>query len=255
MTTRRFNYTARERIRREDAAIALRTEGGSVGFAADIRLGEYNLPQDARVVVEAYKAPIVMRFDLGTIALPKHPASTALSEFAPPEGVKFRVKVLASEVSGGKLLAVADQITPQELDSKLAGQRSLITTEGAELGDVVWTLLLEEGPEAPRLRVNKELGDWRAIARSPHFVWLVYPEILRRVLTFVMTEAAVDEEDASDWRTQWRQFGARLPGVSPLPDDADKKEKLEWVDEAVQSFCRARSFRTRFAELLTGEAG
>ena len=73
MTTRRFNYTERKKILREDASVILRSEDAGVAFDAHLRLAAYQLPQDAKVLVEAYKAPVLMRFDMGTVALPKRP--------------------------------------------------------------------------------------------------------------------------------------------------------------------------------------
>lgn len=255
MTTRRFNYTERRKILREDAAILLRAEQGGVGFEAHLRLSDYKLPQDALVVVEAYKAPVLMRFDMGSVALPKRPVSTLLTEFDPPEGVRFRVKVMGVGDQTGRLLAVADQVTPQGLDEQMAGQRAIITTEGADLGEIVWTLSLEQGPDLPRLKVNEKLGDWRSIARSPHFTYLVYPEVLRQILNFVLMEAGWDREDPDDWCTQWIRFGERLPGVGAAPEKSDPSEdRVEWIAEAVQSFCRSRNLRERFSSLLTGEA-
>src|SRR6185437_11377540 len=110
MTIRRFNYTERRRISRSDARISLVSQGDATAFDADLHLSGYDLPASANVIIEAYKSPILMRFDLGTIGSARRPASTLLSEFEPPEGVKFRVKVVTDETSTGRLLAVADQI-------------------------------------------------------------------------------------------------------------------------------------------------
>src|SRR4029077_18655632 len=82
-------------------------------FDATIRLSEYKFPPDARVVVEAYRQTILMRFDFGSVSVPKVPADRHLSDFLTVENVLFRLKVPAASGRPGLLLGEAEQLRPR----------------------------------------------------------------------------------------------------------------------------------------------
>ena len=69
MSIRRINSTGRRKILREDARIFVRPDSdGMLSFDAKLNLTGYDLPDDARVFVEAYRLTSLMRFPHGTVA-------------------------------------------------------------------------------------------------------------------------------------------------------------------------------------------
>lgn len=238
MALRSLNYTGRKRIRRETAQITLRDGPGAGCFDAQLTFEEYDLPQDARVFVEAYRQARYMRFDFGTVESPGARDGTALVQFDEREGILFRVKVVTAADPPGLLLAVADQIRPRATGLRPEEGRSLLPVKGEDLGEEVWRLEFDDGQQV-LLLVNDRLGDWRSLARGPEFRALVLPQVLRLVLQRVVQEEGRTEVSGDDdWCDQWLQFALQLPGVGAVPAGSDEGQAAIWVDDAVQAFCR-----------------
>src|SRR5437879_6032568 len=80
---RRLHYTGRIRIHRTDVRLVSREDQGAVSFDAELRLGEYDLPPEALVFIEAYRQTNWMRFPFGTAGAiqPPAPEQRRLREF------------------------------------------------------------------------------------------------------------------------------------------------------------------------------
>lgn len=262
--TRRFNYTRRFKIKREDVPITLRTDPGGqpATFDAALSLSAYTLPEDARIFLEAYRKTAYQRFAFGTAGAVKAPENRVLTEFGAGEGVHFRVKVVEhipdaeAAARPARVLAHADKIKPI-----VAGRRrSLLAVEHMESRDQVWRLEVDadDANTDPILFVSRELcPDRHAVVRSPGFVALALPEILRRVLTTALASDERDpDENKDDWPYRWSRLGCNLLGEAVLraeldgdnPDDAREK----WVEEAVLAFCKEYKVSGRFNDYWGG---
>ncbi len=99
-----------------------------------------------------------------------------------------------------------------------------------DLGDEVYRVDFEG--QRPMLLVNDRLGDWRAVAREDVFQALVYPAIVREILTrVVMVEGHAPDEDDEDWRNQWLTFARRVSGNREIAGG-------EWITDVVEAFTR-----------------
>lgn len=252
MPVRTLNYTNRQRIRREDARITIREEKSGAGFDASLRLADYKLPGDARVFVEAYRQTQYMRFDFGEAGAMRIPDDRRLSDFDSVEGVLFRVKVVTAADPHGLLLAEADQIRPRNSTDEDENRIPLLPVVPDEnLGDEIWRLEFDD--QQTLLKVNSALGDWRALARDPVFLSLVYPSVFRAVLWRVLAqEAHRNTKDADDWRSRWLRFAAGLPGVGDLPAGDDETRLDDWIDTAASAFCRRHNIRSTYERYWTG---
>lgn len=252
MPVRTLNYTNRQRIRREDAPITIREEKDGNFFDAVLRLAEYKLPGDARVFVEAYRQTQYMRFDFGQTGAMRIPDDRRLRDFDSAEGVLFRVKVVTTADPNGLLLAEADQIRPRKSTDEDENCIPLLPVVPDEnLGDEIWRLEFDD--QQTLLKVNSALGDWRALARDPVFLALVYPSVFRAVLWRVLVqEKHRDTEDADDWRSRWLRFAAGLPGVGDPPSEDDEARLDGWIDSAASAFCRRHNIRATYERYWTG---
>ena len=250
MTIRRLNWTERRRLSRDMVAIATQRTGNETTFDARFNFAGIDLPADAQIRVEAYRQTSLMRFDFGSVGLSRRPASTLLTEFDPPEGVLFRVKILGHGALAGRILAEADQLHAVGPDVKDSGREPLLIPQGADLGNELWRLTLGDASERPDLQINNRMGDWRSLARTPHFLWLVYPKILRDILWWALEDGVPSNDDADEWSSRWMKFATALPGMSPLQADPSESDKDAWIEDAVQSFCRVHRFRERFEQQL-----
>lgn len=252
MPVRTLNYTNRKRIRREDARITIREEKNGSVFDADLRLADYDLPGEARIFVEVYRQTQYMRFDFGQLGATHIPEDRRLTDFDSAEGVLFRVKVVTSADPHGLLLAEADQIKPKNSTDEDENRIPLLPVVPDEnLNDEIWRLEFDD--EQTLLKINSRLDYWRAVARDPVFVSLVYSPVLRSVLwRILLQEKHRDTEDVDDWRSRWLRFAVNLPGMSDPPGEEDEARLVDWIDNAVSAFCRRHNIRATYERYWTG---
>lgn len=251
MPLRTLNYTNRKRIARDHAQISVRQDKSGHVFNADLHLGRYDLPGDALVYVEAYRQTQYTRFEFGRVGALKKRHDCYLSDFDSVEGVLYRVKVVTSTNPHGLLLAEADQIRPRKPDDANGNRIPLLpVVPDSNLGDEVWSV--EYDGHQACLKVNKDLGDWRAIARHPAFSALVYPAVFRSVLSRILIQEDHREaDDIDDWRCQWLRFTQDLPGIGEPPSKRDEELDEEWIDDAVKAFSRRFEISVRFKGFWT----
>ncbi|CAN0483407.1 unnamed protein product, partial [Phaeothamnion confervicola] len=155
------------------------------------------------------------------------------------DAILFRVKITSGTERKGLLLAEADGIRPKQLEDREEKRTPLLQVQSDEnLGEQIFKV---DFSDRPILLVNRRVGDWRALAKEPIFVALVYPSVLREILTRVLKiEEHDDPDDHEDWRAQWLRFALLLNGVRDVPDvGKDSEEDVDnWIEEVVSAFCR-----------------
>lgn len=243
MPVRRLNYTSRLRIYQDDIDIVLLEPAGkTASFNTELKLAEYQFPEDAKVVVEAYRQTFLMRFDFGTVGNLQPPPDRTLVEFPTPHELLFRVKVTAASGRAGLLLGEADKIRPRRPDEEPDRRLPLLPPYPEDLGEEIWRVEYTGGT---MLAVNKNLADWKETVRSPLFRAMVYPAAMREILERILfVEMCTSADDQSDWRCRWLAFAGSMPGAGPVPKTKD--DQLEWVEQAVAAFARKNRFRSAF---------
>ena len=265
---RRFNYTGRRRIRREDVRIAVRSDDSGLPiFSANLSLDRYKLPGEAHIVLEAYRSMTsYMRFPWGTVRQPVPHQNRRLSDFGTADGVLFRVKVVESpDQTNGRpprVLALADQLRPQRFDEEQGQSLSLIDVVPSEINEI-WRVDFPEDGGEPVLQVNQHLVErHHELVRTEEFISLVLPQVLRIVLTQILVIEKVDPyEDRDDWRSLWHRFARTLPGVGDAPhpakgegDTPENVDELEvWISNTVDAFARKFHIDQRFNDWWSNE--
>jgi hypothetical protein len=251
---RRLNYTGRKRILREHAQIVLRESKDTPGsFVATLQLGDYDLPSDALVFVEAYRQSSWMRFEFGSVGAITEPANRALTEFDSTEAILFRVRVTSTDSPRARLLAEADRIPLRRLEEKPGERVPLLPVQPADIGEEIARVEFDDA-HGTTLLINRAVGDWRDVALSPAFYSLVYSQALREILTRILrVEGHSDSETPDNWRSQWLRFAKLLPGVTEPPEQEESDRFDDWIDQAVQAFARRHGVLARFTEFWRGE--
>ncbi len=99
--------------------------------------------------------------------------------------------------------------------------------------------------EAPALIINKNVEPtWRELASSNTFRALVYPEVLRRLLSHIVEHndlKELSEDTEESWESNWLRFAMYLGVPWPLSSSIDEA-KENWVEESVRAFCRRHDF-------------
>ncbi|MBK8181226.1 MAG: hypothetical protein IPK67_20570, partial [Planctomycetes bacterium] len=114
---RRFNYTGRRKISRDDVRVSLHSpQLGDFFFSVALDLAgllsDKTVPPQSPVVIEAYGGTKFERFAFGTLAAIDSAGRRKLEMFTPDERVMFRLKVVDSRGDSGMILAMADKIQP-----------------------------------------------------------------------------------------------------------------------------------------------
>jgi hypothetical protein len=233
---RKFNYTGRKKIRRSDVRIdLLRDDEDRRYFNIHLRLEDLELPQTAQVYVEAYHRSGYQRYTFGTLGELRIPADRTLGSISAAVTPLFRVKVVDKTGTHGRILAAVDKIRPASKDNQPADSRSLLFVEYDDLGNTVWQLDLEG--DWPVLRLNRTVDEISLIASSDNrFLSLVYPEVLRQILTRILIEDEHTDPDCDDdWPSLWLKLAATLPGMS-VPFQTSRAGRRAWIENAVEAF-------------------
>jgi hypothetical protein len=241
---RRFNYTGRKRVNRDQITIKLKHENGAkVSFDAEILLNGVNLPDDAVAYVEAYHKTDYRRYSFGTVNNLVPLEDTDLSHLGHIENLKFRVKVVDESDEHGRILAVADRIGPTG-----SLQRSpILPVEFRDLGNQIWRLSFDD-VDGPILEFNENIPDAHHKAKSdPELFLYVYPAVIREVLTHIIFIDGVSDinQPDPDWQKGWLNFARQFIDVEPPQlldhekDDFDGEEIRKWIDNAVEEFCNS----------------
>lgn len=233
---RKFNYTGRKKIKRSAVRVDLvQDSAGRRCVHAQLQLTDMALPANAHVYVEAYQRTAYQRFDYGTVGGLKPPADPRLSHFSDSATPLFRVKIVDRGGVHGRILAAVDKIRPESVDSLPSGSHCLLYVEYHDLGGCVWQLDLEG--DWPVLKLNRAAEEINMVASSDRrFLPLVYPEVLRQVLTHVLiVEEHTDPDCDDDWPSLWLKLACSFPGMAP-PPQAGSHAQREWIEKAVDAF-------------------
>lgn len=251
MPLRRINFTGRKRLNARDVDIRVHDNTDKPAFGiTKLCLRAYDLPANARVYVEAYRQMSFMRFPCGTVAQPELSACLELTEFDSPEAIRFRVKVTDTEERKGRILAELDGLKDIRLESLLPVRPS------PEMEHEIFRL--DFADDGPTLLINEKLEDWKNVAGAPPFVSLVYPGVLRAILTRILCieKEYLTIEDMEDWRSQWIRFVQGQPGIAemiPGTGDENDGDVQDWIEEAVSAFCKHNQIHSSFVRYWQGQ--
>ena len=230
------------KIRRADVELKLSDEESPPSFNATLNLGAYEFDADALVFIEVYRQTTWMRFPFGSVSEIRPPADRRLTEFDNPEAIHFRVKVTQAHDTH-TLLGEADAIPLGDIQQQSAEPDSLISTKPENLGDELWRLDFEHGP---LLLVSNQVGNWQKLAQSAEFAALVYPAMLREILTRILIQEEHRDTDDENWMSRWLRFAIGLPGANDLLPPIDESLAEDWIQDAVAAFSRRLRLREKF---------
>lgn len=244
---KRLNFTGRKRIPRDRIQIEV-FDGSPRTFSAAISLHDMSLPDDAAVYLEATCAgsTVVQRFDFGRVGKIAAKSTPKLTEVQ-GENVFFTLKVVDISEVVGRILGVAENIRPERAGTQtVAGRRGILPIEEVDLDQEIWKLEFRDHDVF--LLVNKRIpGLVDRVSADPMYYALMYPEIVRQVLTRAISEN-VEPDDADErWPVLWLRFGRGLhPTFEAPPGAEDGSEAIqEWVDEVVATFCEQHLLRDK----------
>lgn len=216
------------------------------------------MPEDARVYMEAMCAgsTVVQRFDFGRVGDLCSPPDRRITELT-GENVFFALKVVDRSQRIGRILGIAENVRPENADkNSTAGRKSILPIEAAPLGQRVWDVRFTD--HSACLIVNDEIPGLKERLRWDATLYsVIYPAVIRQVLTRVIEENVDADEDSESWPVLWAKFARGLHPVQasvPKPDD-EQEEKDEWLEAVVEAFAQSHTLRDAFAKRLQEDGG
>lgn len=235
---RSFNYTKRREIAKSSVRVSVSSTDPRHCFAATFDLASYDFDSSAKVYVEAYRKNQLLRFDFGTVGKIATPSSTSLAAFGDDMmGIRFRVKVVASNAE--KTILGMSKSFRAENDEGGAADCILPISRLPKENENVWEIDFED--DGPTLAINANLE--KQVVQKSYFLALVFPAVIREVLTYAFIEN--DPDELGEWAEDWKRFALDL-GADEFPsfsgDDREKDADLlrPWIDSAVQAFVRGK---------------
>lgn len=237
----RSNPTGLKEIDRNLVSISVSEVAGRRNFTLDrLDLKKSGLSESLKVVVVARAGNTNVRYGMGTIAGLVHD-SRSLDVLDRSQPLRFRV--LLHEEGNPRLTASVENLRAHD-DSQ---SESLLPMESANLGELLWKLVLNE--DGPVLQFNSTVFPNAAGAMNYiPFGAMVLPEALRQVMEKIADEPECLDDEGDPW-SAWAGWLDALGSERP-PIDGDEDVKKAWCNQVVDHFCIRFGFASQlYAEL------
>lgn len=244
---RRINFTNRKRIPRDRVRVEL-TAGQPRRLTATLELDGLSLSGSSAIYLEAMCAgsPAIERFACGDVAHPSPPRDQPLGEIE-GENVFFTLKVVDRAEHLGRIEGIAENIRPERSGKEPAPRKSILPIEPRDLGEQLWELEFRQ--ENVFLIVNSRVpGFIDRVHADPLVYSLMYPAIVREILSRAFREASPASEEDERWPSYWLRFGRSLhsENIDPATIE-DEEEQQEWIAEVSGAFCKRHRLAESFA--------
>lgn len=249
-------FTGRRELARSDVKAKLQLHKGQPAVELRIDLADKKLPPDAEVVLEAYHTAYFERFPLGLAGAVGKQHLVDLTQLAPGDKPRFRLKVVArNPETPDRLLAAIDEIAPEndEFSGSIGSMLPVAPKTRLEMGDEFWRVVFGEfgSEKAPELWLNRDVrGLLAAVAnQNAAITALIMPQILRQVLLGYLLDPEFEDTDEGRLGS-WLRFARHLDPDVPTMDTDDTVENAQaavaWVDRVVGAFAREQKLFAKY---------
>ena len=240
---RKYNYTGKVNFNRN--VIEVKLQDDNKNFEVKLNnddLKKNKFPSESSIILEVYNRYKNKRFSLGTIGKPHITTRFSLDEFSgyDKKTLRLRLKIIAADNSG-LLLGKIQNLKFVNHENCESGSISILPLKREDLDKMIWDLDTNEENDV-YLVENINLTNSNFIQDFNRFGSLVFPEIVRRILTDILIIDHAKWENASDttyWQVKWLLFAKTL-NEKEIPKEAgpdeNKEQKKEWILECVNSF-------------------
>ena len=211
-------------------------------------LSDVSLAPDCRLILSARAGFSSQRLELGTVTA-WDKTEKPLSELDPK--ARARLRILITAPGDPAIIAAVENL--KLIDGSQA--ESLLPMEPADLGELVWRLVLDEA-DGPVLQYNQNV--FQSAVGAENFVpfsAMVLPEALRQALMTIAADPSVlnySEHPLFEWGSWIDALGAERPDDE---DAEDSEAQREWADGVVERFCGQNKFAARLKEYLEKVSG
>lgn len=255
---RQINYTDRKKIPKKNVELEFFYNDGipSKARITKLSLEELGLPSEAKVFLDAYHRTEFKRFPLGTLNKLEIPKDLDFDGLILKQRLLFRV--IVSDPKTKKVLAHADRIKPSNLskgDDVFQKRESILPVYIGNIDPRAWMLKFDsEYDDGPVLLVNNKIPDTEKFCKSPEFVQLVLPAVLKEILFKMLIIDRIDsfEDPTYEWHKKWLTFLKQQLRIDPeehFSAEADSNEIADQIEEVVNRF--AEKQKEYFEKLIS----
>ncbi len=210
----------------------------------DIDLSDYSFPNSAAVMIEASHRLTSMRFDFGTIGEMLPSKRLELTDFPPQNLPTFRLLVVDTEITPGRILGSAERI--KIADSETSEEsRNIFKVDSRDIGEEVWRVEFDLD-DYPKLVINRKIPNLLYLLEHDQMIQgMILPVAFRVVLSELARNLRNTRNDSGEdsWVSVWLQFCTELCGAGDPRLYSDDEDFLKsWTDECVTEFANLHSF-------------
>jgi hypothetical protein len=211
-------------------------------------------PADSKIRIRLVENKIVEVVDFGTLAAQRPAVELKNSSFSAPS---CQLRIASTDVNKpGLLLGSTDTWTLQtDRDSENGrSTRGILNFQPKNTAPRTWKLDIRDN-DYPVVYVDERIPDPRGWARSdPLFVSTSLSSILSDIFDEILDQ---DSPADVDWMADWiRWADSLMTGKSPPPKETSRREKKDWIEDLVDTFCqRHRVADNLLAKLISDGAG
>ena len=215
----------------------------------------HDFPSESKVTVRLVENKIVELVDFGTLGAQRPAVELKNSSFSAPS---CQLRVASTDADRpGLLLGSTDTWTLQtDNDSEVGrSKKGILNFQPKNTAPRTWKLDIRDN-DYPVVYVDERIPDPRGWARTdPMFVSTSLPSILSEIFDEILDQ---DTPSDVDWMADWLRWADTLmTGKIPPSKDATRREKKDWIEDLVDTFCqRHRVADKLLAKLISdGAAG
>lgn len=247
---RRFNYTGRKKIKRENIKLKINTGPSSIkSISANVNIDQKSFPPETKVYLDAYHKFERKRFDFGSVKELKIPYALQINDLSFVENLRFRLLLVDKNVTNGKILAHSDSITIDES----ADIKPILPVKFDDIGNVLWQLRFTGEIGGPVLFVNEKIPNIETIVKTDVlFFNYVFPQAIKEIMYYMVFVDGVDDikDPSIDWHKDWLLFFRKfLPNepfpetLQPLDENFNREDVIKFFDEVVLEFSSHHSVK------------
>ncbi|MFA4852594.1 MAG: hypothetical protein WC599_08755 [Bacteroidales bacterium] len=248
---KKFNYTGRKKLSRDRINISVVEDKPHKYFTVSLNLKGLRLPDEAKVYIEPYHKSSVMRFPFGTVANEVKPSNTLLTDIPSTSIVHFRIYVVDESEKLGRILRVAKEIKPKNLEGDTGNRKTILPIDwDKDLEQQIFRITFPNN-DYPTLEINSRIENRKELVKTnPIFRSLVFPVALKEIVTKIAADSDEFDEGDDSWQSTWMKFIREVLHVYIEVDFESEEDVNYWIEEVVAAFCRKNRFRNKFEQAL-----
>ncbi|CAN7653612.1 hypothetical protein [Rhizobium sp. LjRoot254] len=208
-------------------------------------------PVDARLMIKLIENKQMELVDFGTLENPKAAVDLKNQGYLDP-GCQLRVANANGERIGILFGSTQQWRLNSENPVKEGGVRGLLNFLPAKIAPRAWKLCIEENAH-PVIQIDNRIPNPKVWAKNdPTFVNTIMPAVIYQLFDDILEHENPEE---TEWMKDWLTWADNLMPGNQKPQQATARERREWIDGLIDSFCSRHMLSDRLVDVLVKVGG